>query len=103
MYESIPHLITQPPDTASTVTLRGWPGFWASGASAKKGFFSYFCSYLYLCCCCFLSQGHPCPWEGGHQQHKHFRKTSSRLSTNMYIGVHVYTSCECDTHTHKLS
>ena len=69
----------------------------------KKGFVSYFCSYLYLCCCCFLSQGHPCPWEGGHQQHKHFRKTSSRLSTNMYIGVHVYTSCECDTHTHKLS
>ena len=33
---SYAHLITQPPDTASTVTLRGWPGFWASGASARK-------------------------------------------------------------------
>lgn len=48
MYESIPHLITQPPDTASTVTLRGWPGFWASGASAKKDLFRI---SVHICIC----------------------------------------------------
>ena len=65
MYESIPHLITQPPDTASTVTLRGWPGFWASGASAKKDLFRI---SVHICICAVVVvfiPGPPVPMGGG--------------------------------------